>query len=226
MMHSLGSPKTARPTRVGSQKFRSAARSVTPASTQYTQAPRPVGPVREDITMSRTQIADMQQQTEVHGGELMDQVVDTFKDAVESGVKIQSNMARWWSDVMGQEGLGHCWHNSATQMLQAAGPSVKENAQQYLRLMDQGCQSARDLLRKAIDSAEYRLAMDAPFKAQELWFSALNIMRENLGNMTRATAQTLNHWAEICRQNIHEAAEHTREMPEPMTRPANRGNGG
>jgi hypothetical protein len=134
--------------------------------------------------------------------ELLDQAVETLGGAMRASVKLQEDVAQWWNDAFGQIGSVQEWQRKSNAVLTDAIPTAQKAADEYLRLLDQSYHSGLDLLKKAFDSGRSESMADRQARAQELWSSSLETVRNNTQAMAQANVRVMESWAEFLKRNV------------------------
>jgi hypothetical protein len=134
---------------------------------------------------------------------LFDQAVQTCGEAMKAGVKIQEDMARWWSEALEQGGAMQAWQKRSRAILSEAIPAAQKNAEEWLRVIEQNYRRGMELLKKALESEQGGAPTDIRTRTQELWEHALGAFRDSAQAMAQANVKMMEQWAEIVRKNMN-----------------------
>src|SRR3954454_23121716 len=94
---------------------------------------------------------------------LFDQAVGTFGDAMRAGVKIQEEIASFWTGAIDQTGQAQQvqdWNHRSRAFLSEAIPAAQKNVEQWTKLLEQNCQRSVELLKVAFEPADGHSAQD------------------------------------------------------------------
>ncbi len=132
---------------------------------------------------------------------LFDQAVETYEAALKTGVKIQEETTRWWSQMMTDLGSPQNWQQRAQQVLNDAIPTAQKSFDESVKVMNQNAATCLDLLQKAMETGQSESMADAQNKTRQLWESSLNALRTNTQAMISANGRIMESWAALARQN-------------------------
>lgn len=138
--------------------------------------------------------------------ELFDQAVETFGGAMRAGVKLQEDVAQWWSEAFGQIGSVQEWQKKSSAVLTDTIPMAQKSADEYLRIIDQSYHSSMDLLRKAFESGRSDTMSERQAKTEDLWESSMGAVRTNTQAMAQANVRVMESWAAFLKKNVDVAA--------------------
>ena len=128
---------------------------------------------------------------------IFDDALQTFNDAVKSGVKVQEEIGKWWSEALDQCGPAEDWQKKSKTVLNEAIPTAQKNAEQWLKLVEQNYRKTMSLLKKAWETDADGPAIRA--KTQELWEASLNLVRDNTQALAHANMKMMEVWAGMLR---------------------------
>ena len=90
--------------------------------------------------------------------DLFRQAVETFQSAIKTGVKIQEESARRFTEMFRDFGSPMEWQKNAQAMVNEAITAAQRNIDESIRLMNHNAQMAMSLLEKAFECARLRPA--------------------------------------------------------------------
>ena len=128
---------------------------------------------------------------------LFDQAVATFGDALKSGVKIQEEVGKWWSDAFEQAGPVTEWQKKSRALFSEAIPAAQKNAEEWLKLVEQNYRRSMALLKKAFETDGD--VTDLRAKTQKLWEESMELIRDNAQAMSQANLKMMEVWAGLLR---------------------------
>lgn len=134
---------------------------------------------------------------------LFDQAVQTCSEAMKAGVKVQEDMARWWSEAFEQSGAMQAWQKRSRAMLSEAIPAAQKNAEEWLRVIEQNYRRGMELVKKAFESEQANAPADVRMRTQELWEQTLGVFRDSTQAMAQANVKMMEQWAQILRKNVN-----------------------
>jgi len=134
---------------------------------------------------------------------MFDQTVQTFSEAMKTGVKFQEDMAKWWSDALEQGGPVQESQKRFRALVSEAIPAAQKNAEEWLKIVEQNYRRAMDLLKKAFDSDGSGTAKDLQARTRELWEASMEAVRDSAQAMAEANVKVMEFWADILRKNMN-----------------------
>jgi hypothetical protein len=147
---------------------------------------------------------------------LFDQAVEAMGESMKAGVKFQEDLARWWSDVLDQNGAAQDWQKHTRAMVSEMVPAAQKNAEEWMRLMEENYRRSMELFRKAFDSSSMTppsSPTDMQARTQQLWEASIEVIRQNAQAMAQANSRMMQIWSDIMRRNMNgfRAAERATE---------------
>jgi hypothetical protein len=134
--------------------------------------------------------------------ELMDQAVETFDAAMKTGLKMQEEATKWWSDTLGELASSKDWQDRMQTAAKEAIPMARQNAEETLRLIDENTRTSLDLLKKAFESAQPDSLAEAQARTQELWEASLAALRKNAQAVVQANSRALESFSAFAKKNF------------------------
>jgi hypothetical protein len=138
--------------------------------------------------------------------EMLDQAIETFDTALKTGVKMQEEATKWWTEMLGETSSIQDIQDRMRTMMMDALPSTQRNIDQYMRVIDKTYHSSMDLLKKAFETAQCESIVDAQMKTQELWEATLTALRTNAQALVQINAQAMESWAQFAHKDMAEQA--------------------
>lgn len=136
--------------------------------------------------------------------DLFEQAIDTWGGAMKASVKFQDDVARWWTQALSQANSAQEWQKKACAMMAEAIPAAQRNAEEALKLADQGYRSSLEIMRKAVENGRCQDLNQVQAKTQEMLQASLTAWRENAQALTQANMKAMESWAEIVRNKVGE----------------------
>jgi len=134
--------------------------------------------------------------------EMLEQAIDTYNSAFKTGVRMQEEVARWWTDLLGDASPVQDWQKRTQAMIADAIPLAQKTAEEGLRVIDQNYRNSLDLLKKVFDAAQSDSVADARDRMQTLWEASLGTLRTNAQALVQANAKAMESWSEFVRKNV------------------------
>jgi BMFP domain-containing protein YqiC len=136
------------------------------------------------------------------GTELFDQAMKSYEQALRTGVRLQEDTARWWTNLLNQSTWSQDWQRQVSTVMSQAIPTAQKNLEDSLRLVDQGSKTSLNLLKRAMDGTRSSAGSEVQSQVQELWQSSLNVLQSNMHAITESQAKAMESWTEFVRKGV------------------------
>jgi hypothetical protein len=136
------------------------------------------------------------------GTELFDQAMRSYEQALRTGVRLQEDTARWWTNFLHQTSWTQDWQRQVSSVMSHAIPTAQRNMEESLRLIDQSSKTSLNLLKRAVDAPRTTAVSDVQSQVQEIWQSSLNVMQSNMQAITESQARVMESWTEYVRKGV------------------------
>jgi hypothetical protein len=134
--------------------------------------------------------------------QLFDQAVETFGGAVKASIKLQEDVAKFWTDAFDRVGPAQDWQKRSRSIFTEALPTAQKSADEYLRLFDASCRSSIDLVKKVVEATKAETPSEAQNKAQAVVEDALANVRATAKALTEANIRALESFADFVRKTV------------------------
>ncbi len=138
--------------------------------------------------------------------ELFRQAMSAWQSAVESGVKMQEDSAKWMRQMFDSDSLSE-WYNKGQAAAGEATAKVQQNIDEAIRVINQQAESSMKLLQKALEARQVDGRSDAGVRLAEWWEVAMDSMRINTQAMLKANSRIMGTWSELARKINADAAD-------------------
>ncbi len=132
--------------------------------------------------------------------ELLDEAGQTYFTAMQTGLKIQEDVSRWWTDhaksAKAPVGMGM----DGQQAMNEAIKQWQSHAEKAMTMMEQRTQESIELLNKAFAVGQADSVDAAQKKLNELWETSLKSMRDNVQATLQANEQMAKALMDIVNQ--------------------------
>lgn len=137
--------------------------------------------------------------------ELFDQAIETFDSALKTGVRIQEEATRWWTDMLRESDTLQELQHRAQSMMMEALPTTQKNVDQYIKLLDKTYHTSIELLNKALQATQSESISDAQQRIQEFWEATFTALRTNAQAIVQVNSRTMEAWSEMARHDISDS---------------------
>lgn len=131
------------------------------------------------------------------GMDMFEQATDSFKAAMEAGVKFQQeafkNMFGMFTGIDNVEDVRKRIETVATDSIEM----IRKNAEQSEKLFDAGCKSGMDVMKKSFEMMKSGHGEPADLFEQSrgVWKTGFDAMRSNIENVAKANTQAIENWS-------------------------------
>ena len=130
-------------------------------------------------------------------GELVEQAMKQYEQALQTGLKLQEEASKWWTGFMAQTADPADWKQRWSSTAIDTIPLVQKRMEESLRLLEQGSRTSLDLMKQALEIASSSSSADAQSKVQELWAASLQALRSNAKAVSEANAKVAESWMQL-----------------------------
>jgi hypothetical protein len=138
---------------------------------------------------------------------LFDQAMASFSETFRSGVKMQEDVAKWWTDTLDQSGPTQEWQRRSRAIINDAMPAAQKNAEEWLKVVDQNYSRTVELLKKAFASDGVSNPAELQARVKELWEESLGVLKENAQAIAETNVKMMDLWADLLRKNMSAAVK-------------------
>jgi hypothetical protein len=151
----------------------------------------------------------MSDKTKTPGSDLFDQAVKNYEQALKTGVRLQEECGKWWTNVLNQTTRPQDWQKNVTAVLNETFPAAEKNMEETLRLMERNSRSSLDLLKQATEAAQSTSFADGQARLENLWQTSLELLQHNAQAMTQANVKLVETWTQLARKSTNGATAGT-----------------
>jgi hypothetical protein len=139
--------------------------------------------------------------------ELFQEALKNYGQALQAGLKMQEDTAKWWTDFMAQANSPQEWQTRMNKLAADAIPQVQQRIAESLKTIEQTSRASLDLLQRACQTAPVDSVSAAQAGLNELWESSLQAMRQNAQAITQANSKVVESWLQCWPQARTAAAK-------------------
>ncbi len=139
--------------------------------------------------------------------DLFRQAISAWESAVDSGVKMQEQSARWLREICGNSESLSDWYSRGQRMMSETIAKAQENIDEAMRAVNQQAESSVRLVQKAIETRHAENGSDVRQQFAEWWEAAMESMRMNTQAMLKANSRILTTCSELARRINDDAAD-------------------
>jgi len=137
--------------------------------------------------------------------DLFDQAMKSYEQALKTGVKMQEESAKCFSNLVNQTTSPQDWQKRMKAMTDEFIPQTQKTVDEGLKLVEQAGRASVELLKKAVAAGQPTSVQDAQAKFLGLWEASLNAMRDTAVSVTQANNKAIESWVSYARKNSEPA---------------------
>ena len=137
--------------------------------------------------------------------DLFDQALKSYEQAMQTGVKMQEESAKVFSDLVTQATSPQDWQKQMKCVADDFIPQTQKTVDEGLKLIEHSSKSSIELLRKAVAISQSGSAPDAQAKWLGLWEASLSAMRDTAAAVTQANNKAIESWIACARKSAEPA---------------------
>jgi len=132
--------------------------------------------------------------------ELFGQAIETFESAVRTGVKMQEEYTRWFTDMLSELGSPQEWQQKSQTIINESIQMAQKNFDEAIRVMNQNTKTGLELMQRAFEARQASSTSDAQNRTREIWETALGALRNNTEAVVQANSRMLETWTELAKR--------------------------
>lgn len=138
--------------------------------------------------------------------DLFEQAFKSYEQALKTGMKMQEESAKVFSDLVTQATSPQDWQKQMKSACDDFIPQTQKTVDEGLKLIEQSSKSGIELLKKAVAVGQPTSMPDAQAKMLGLWEAALNSMRDTAVAVTQAHNKAVESWVSYARKTAQPVA--------------------
>ena len=138
--------------------------------------------------------------------DLFDQAMKSYEQALKTGVKMQEESAKFFSNLVNQTTSPQDWQKRMKAMTDEFIPQTQKAVDEGVKLIEQTGRASVELLKKAVAAGQPTSTQDAQAKFLGLWEASLNAMRDTAVSVTQANNKAIESWVSYARKNSESAS--------------------
>jgi ElaB/YqjD/DUF883 family membrane-anchored ribosome-binding protein len=157
-------------------------------------------------------------------GDLFRQAVETFETALKTGVSMQEETARRFTEMLRDFGSPMEWQHKGQSVINETIVMTQKNVEESMRAMNQNAKAAMSLMQKTFEAhplgngGTADKSQPAAAKPDDLWEAALGALRTNTQVALQANTRMMESWAQLAKdisgrmqRTAEEAMQHAEE---------------
>lgn len=138
--------------------------------------------------------------------DLFEQAMKSYEQALKTGVKMQEESAKVFSNLFNQSNTPQDWQKKMKSVADDFVPQTQKSVEEGLKLIEQTSKASVELLKKAVAAGQPVSATDAQAKILGLWEASLNAMRDTAVSVTQANNKAIESWVAYARKGVDPCA--------------------
>ena len=136
--------------------------------------------------------------------EMADKAMKGYEQAIRTGLKLQEEATRWWTNTLNQTASPQDWQkrfSNATALANGVMPLAQRRMEEVLQLMEKNSRTGAELLRKAADAAQTPVIADSQAKWMDFFAASVSAARSNAEAITEINSRAMDSWIDFIRKN-------------------------
>jgi hypothetical protein len=143
----------------------------------------------------------MTEKTKMPPTEMFEQAMKNYEQALKTGLKMQEESGKWWTNVLNQATSMPDWQKQVGTLTKEVLPATQKRMSECLQLIEQNSRASVELLKKAVEAVTVPPGTEAQSKLVDFWESSLHALRDNAKAISEVNTRTLDAWIDFIRKN-------------------------
>jgi translation initiation factor 2 alpha subunit (eIF-2alpha) len=135
--------------------------------------------------------------TSKNPNELFEDALKTFEQVMQSGVKLQKETTKCWTEVMSDAALPNEWQEKAKKAAAESLNLSQNQLKETMKLMEQQSKLGLDLVQQALNAAQSKDLKEGQAKTRELWESCFTTVKTSAQTLIQHNAKALESWQNL-----------------------------
>jgi hypothetical protein len=149
----------------------------------------------------------MSDKAKTPASEVFDQALKNYEQTLRTGLKLQEEAGRWWTNVLTQANSAQDWQKRVTTAANDVVAPTQKRLEEYLALIEQNNRTNVDLLKKVTEAAQTSTPAEAQSKWVEFMEASVAALQANVQSVTQINSKMTDSWFGFVKKNSAEFAE-------------------
>lgn len=136
--------------------------------------------------------------------DIADNVMKNYEQFVRTGLKLQEEASRCWSNLMTQSTSVRDFQKPLSKFTDVATgvlPEAQKRVQELLELVEKNTRTSVDLMKKASDAAQTPVVAESQAKWTEFWSASAGAVRSSTESLMQISGRAVDSWVDFVRKN-------------------------
>jgi hypothetical protein len=139
--------------------------------------------------------------------EVFDQALKNYEQTLRTGLKLQEDAGRWWTNLLNQSTSVHDWQKRVTAATSEVIEPTQKRMEEYLGLIEKNNRANVELLKQALQAAQTTGPSECQAKWVDFWQSSLNSVQTNAQAIAQINSKMMGSWISFVKKNTVESAK-------------------
>ena len=149
----------------------------------------------------------MTDKTKAPGPGLYDEALKNYEQALRTGLKLQEDIAKYWTKVLAQPGTPPDFQRHLLSLANDMVPATQKSLQECFELLEQNSRASVDLLRKGLEASQTTSPAETQKKLLEFCEGSLKSLKANTRAIVDLNSKALNSWMNWTRRFTENVVE-------------------
>lgn len=146
--------------------------------------------------------------------DFFNQALEFTETAMKTGVKLQEDSMKWWSDIVGEPAKIGDMQGKMRTVLDDVMPTARKNADESFRAIDRISSNNLELMKKALSAGPTGASPEIQDRVQKAWQDSMEIARKNAEALLDANERAMQIWSS-CFQSVGDTMEKATKAATP-----------
>ena len=149
----------------------------------------------------------MSDKTKTPASEMFDQALKNYEQTLKTGLRVQEEASRCWTNVLSKASSGHDWQKRVTTAANDLVGPTQKRLEEYLALIEKNNRTNVDLLKKATEACQVRTPSESPVKWLDFVEASVAALQANVQSVTQLNSKMVDSLVAFVKKNSVEFGE-------------------
>lgn len=165
------------------------------------------GETSVNLNRQKERTETMSDKAKTPASEVFDQALKNYEQTLRTGLKLQEEASRWWTNILTQATSAQDWQKRITTAANDVIAPTQKRLEEYLALIEQNNRTNVDLLKKATEATQTATPAEYQSKCVDFMEASVAALQANVQSVTQINSKMIDSLVGFVKKNSAEFAE-------------------